>query len=57
LTPAPNGWTENLLYSFTNGVDGGYPVYGTLIFGSGKLYGTAAGGGSYGAGVVFEITP
>lgn len=57
LTPAPNGWTENLLYTFRNGLDGGYPVYGSLIFGGEKLYGTAAGGGTSGAGVVFEITP
>jgi uncharacterized repeat protein (TIGR03803 family) len=57
LTPAKGGWTENILHNFTNGIDGGYPVYVTLVLHAGNLYGTASGGGTYGSGVVFEIVP
>lgn len=59
LTPASPGapWTESVLYSFTNGADGGYP-YCTLAFdGSGNLYGTTLDGGNAGNGVVFEVSP
>lgn len=57
LTPAKGGWTENILHSFTNGSDGGYPVYVGPVFHEGNIYGTASGGGTYGFGVVFEIAP
>jgi len=30
---------------------------GLILDSAGNLYGTAAGGGSYGAGVVFAVTP
>ncbi len=48
---------ETLLYSFdcTNG-DGGDPA-AALIDVSGTLYGTTQGGGKYGYGTVFSITP
>jgi uncharacterized repeat protein (TIGR03803 family) len=49
--------TETVLYTFTEGNDGGNP-YGGLIFdGSGNLYGTTQYGGTYGYGVVFELSP
>jgi len=57
LTPAKGGWSENVLYSFTNGSDGGYPVYVSPVLHQGNVYGTASGGGTFGFGVVFEITP
>jgi uncharacterized repeat protein (TIGR03803 family) len=58
LTPNPEGsWTENVLYSFTGGADGGYPVAGLIFDTAGNLYGTAPGGGVNGDGVVFELTP
>src|SRR5207302_7613699 len=54
LTHSSAGWTENILYSFT---DGGEP-FGNLIFdGSGNIYGTTAFGGTYGVGSVLELTP
>jgi uncharacterized repeat protein (TIGR03803 family) len=33
------------------------PVSKVLIDADGNLFGTASGGGAYGAGVVWEITP
>jgi uncharacterized repeat protein (TIGR03803 family) len=51
------GWNEIVLYSFTGGEDGANPS-GPLIFDSvGNLFGTASGGGTYGDGVVFELSP
>jgi len=50
LTPSLGGWTEEILYSFTGGSDGGGP--NSLLVGhDGNLYGTAGGG----AGVVFQL--
>jgi uncharacterized repeat protein (TIGR03803 family) len=53
------GWTENVLWSFTGGKDGGTPI-GQLIQGSnGKFYGTTSVGGAppktEGNGTIFEI--
>jgi uncharacterized repeat protein (TIGR03803 family) len=56
LQPTIGGWTESILYSFQGGAGGGYPV--DLIVGNdGNLYGMAAGGGTGGGGVVFQLTP
>jgi uncharacterized repeat protein (TIGR03803 family) len=57
--PAISGdpWTETTIYSFTGGDDGGLPL-STLVFdNSGNLYGTTQGGGVYGGGTVFELSP
>jgi len=49
---------ETVLYSFTGGADGGYPLWVVLVRDSkGNLYGTTAGGGTAGAGVVFKVDP
>jgi uncharacterized repeat protein (TIGR03803 family) len=55
LIPSVGGWTESVLYSFTGGSDGKFPLAG-LVLGSGGLYGTTYGGGTGGHGVVFEVT-
>jgi uncharacterized repeat protein (TIGR03803 family) len=50
---------EEVLYSFCsldNCADGESPAYGVVFDSAGNLYG-AAGGGAYGGGVVFELTP
>ena len=58
LTPiAGGGWTEKVLYSFGNGTDGAYPEAGLIFDAVGNLYGTTYGGGTYGTGTVFELTP
>jgi len=56
LSPHGNGsWNESVLTTF--GDDGGYPE-GTLTFDSaGNLYGTTLSGGTFGGGVVFELSP
>jgi uncharacterized repeat protein (TIGR03803 family) len=60
LTPpasGPGDWTETILHNFEGGNDGVGP-YGTLIADkNGVLYGSAVGGGSANAGVVFSLTP
>ena len=61
ITPAG---VETILYSFTGGADGGWPVNVSLVADSaGNLYGTAGAGGALtcgngaGCGVVFKIDP
>jgi uncharacterized repeat protein (TIGR03803 family) len=61
LTPSGGIWTYTPLHNFCADYpacsDGAYP-YSNIVFDtSGNLYGTAAYGGKYGNGVVFEITP
>jgi len=58
LALGTNGkWTEKVLHSFGRGTDGDGP-WGSLIFdAAGNLYGTTQGGGAYGRGTVFEVTP
>ena len=49
------GGKEKVLHSFGNGTDGKQPFAG-LIDVNGTLYGTTAGGGTYGYGTVFALT-
>jgi uncharacterized repeat protein (TIGR03803 family) len=48
---------ETVLYSFTGGADGADPKTGVIRDSAGNLYGTTAGGGQAGAGVVYKLTP
>ncbi len=67
VPPAVAGdpWTENILYSFTDGSDGAYPSGNVLFDQAGNLYGTAQRGGGNGVascgtggcGTVWELTP
>jgi hypothetical protein len=61
LIPSNESWTERVLYSFTGGSDGAYPLAGVIDGPSGHLYGTSFGGGYgqglQGDGVVFEVVP
>src|SRR5208282_3849903 len=50
----PSG-NETVLYTFTGGADGGYPLAGVIRDSAGNLYGTTNGGGASGAGVVFKV--
>src|SRR5215472_7276236 len=58
LTPNGDGtWTEKNLHFFTGRPDGGHPQGRLLFDAAGNLYGTTPGGGSYHAGIVFELVP
>lgn len=52
----PSG-TESVLYRFPHGGSNGCCPNAGLINVKGVLYGTSAGGGAYGGGTVFGITP
>ncbi len=59
------GWSETVLFDFSDGTDGGYPLGGLIIDGQGNLYGTTIYGGSNSCfallgttcGVVFKLSP
>ena len=59
LTPMQGGtWSETDLHDFNpSSGDGSTPQAGVIFDAGGNLYGTAADGGAYGDGVVWEITP
>jgi uncharacterized repeat protein (TIGR03803 family) len=46
---------ETVLYSFSGGADGGYPVAGVIRDSAGNLYGTTYYGGTANAGVVYKL--
>jgi uncharacterized repeat protein (TIGR03803 family) len=50
-------WRLKVLHRFTGGDDGGVPTGSMAFDGAGNLYGTAGWGGTYGNGVVFELSP
>jgi uncharacterized repeat protein (TIGR03803 family) len=58
LSSIAGTWTETVLYSFTGGTDGSFPVNGLILDAAGNLYGTVTStqGGSEGGGV-FELSP
>ena len=56
LSPGQNGsWKEEVLYSFTGGVDGGKPIAGVSLDLRKNIYGTTSLGGTRGKGTVFEL--
>ena len=48
---------ETVLYNFTGGTDGGYPLANLVGDADGNLYGTTDGGGTANQGVVFKLNP
>lgn len=56
LQPSGAGWTENVLYSFSGGADGGGPIAGLILDSLGNLYGSSANDGT-GLCKVFELSP
>jgi len=48
---------ERTLFAFGNGADGKDPEQSNLVSSNGMLYGTTNGGGEYGGGTVFSISP
>jgi uncharacterized repeat protein (TIGR03803 family) len=49
-------WKEKVLYSFGQGTDGKVPIAGVTLDAAGNLYGTTSAGGTYGYGIVFQLT-
>ncbi len=47
--------TTTVLYSFTGGADGGFPLAGLVRDEAGNLYGTTRSGGDFGNGTVFRL--
>ncbi len=57
LVPANGSWLYRDLHDFYDQSDGGLLFDGLVLDSQGNVYGTAYVGGTYGYGVVFEITP
>lgn len=58
LTLSRGSYTFTDLHDFALGSDdGGYPDGGVIRDAAGNLYGTAVDGGTYGGGIIFQITP
>ncbi|MGA7461292.1 MAG: choice-of-anchor tandem repeat GloVer-containing protein [Candidatus Korobacteraceae bacterium] len=56
LTPSNGGYTESIIYDFTNGNDGYCPNTSVVLDNSGNLYTTSSGGTSAG-GAIVELSP
>jgi uncharacterized repeat protein (TIGR03803 family) len=50
-------WTEGIPYNFSGGADGSGTINVSAFDQEGNLYGTSTGGGQFGAGTVFKLTP
>ncbi len=57
LTLSDSHWTENVLYTFTDGTDGGEPYAGVALDGGGNLYGATGLDGALGGGTLFQLAP
>lgn len=50
-------WSGSVVYNFLNSAKGDGPQAPVILDSKGNLYGTTAGGGAYGYGAVYEVTP
>jgi len=57
LTRSGSGWTESVIWNFTNHSDGGGPYGGVVFDSAGNLYGATSFGGSGFSGTVYELSP
>ncbi len=51
------GWNEQVLYQFSAGVGGYYPVGNLVVDAKGNLFGAAYYGGAKGRGTIYELSP
>jgi uncharacterized repeat protein (TIGR03803 family) len=56
MTRSGQTWNESVIYSFTEGNDGGTPVASVSLDAAGNLYGTTSFGGANGVGVVYKLS-
>jgi uncharacterized repeat protein (TIGR03803 family) len=56
FTPSGKGWLEHNLHGFGTALDGQFPESNLIIDAAGNLYGVTVNGGTYGYGMVYEIT-
>src|SRR5215472_2958658 len=56
VPPSPTQ-TYRVIYNFTGGADGAVPAAGLVIDAAGNLYGTTSGGGPFGGGTAFRLSP
>jgi hypothetical protein len=57
LTPSGGGWTEKIIYNFSNNGTGTNPYSSLISDGAGGFYGTTSIGGAGGDATVFELSP
>jgi uncharacterized repeat protein (TIGR03803 family) len=57
LTRSNGTWVHSVIYKFTGGQDGGYPMAGLIVDAAGNLYGTTQRGGIGNGGTVYELSP
>lgn len=57
LAPGAGGWKETIIDGFGQKNDGAAPFAGLIRDANRNLYGTTRGGGAYGVGTVFELSP
>jgi uncharacterized repeat protein (TIGR03803 family) len=57
LVPTASGWNANIIYNFTDGADGKFPIAGLVADRTGNLYGVTPIGGTGSGGVVFQLSP
>ncbi len=55
LIHGSGGWSESVLWNFTDGADGETPTYGVTLGSSGQIYGATAEFPNSGNGTVFEL--
>ncbi len=55
LSHSGNHWIESVIYAFSGGPDGNYPVSGVTLDEAGNLYGITEYGGVYEYGNLYEI--
>jgi uncharacterized repeat protein (TIGR03803 family) len=62
MTPSGDGWTYQVIYTFTGGADGANPDSPLIIDSAGNLYGAAMSGGQsgcggFGCGTIYKLSP
>lgn len=55
MTKSGDMWLRKIIYKFTGGADGKYPMSGVITDNNGNLFGTTSDGGLYGYGTVFKL--